>query len=755
MFFCSVCGKIIINCSRVWQKACLTTLNIILTPHIPTGMKSYKTQEIKNIALLGSKGSGKTTLAEAMLYECGVIKRRGSVDAKSTVSDYFPVEKEYGYSVFSTVLYAEFLGKKLNVIDCPGADDFVGSAITALNVTDTGVILVNSQYGVEVGTQNIFRTANSLKKPVIFALNQLDGEKADYENVMEQMREIFGPKVVAIQYPIQSGPGFNAMIDVLLMKKYSWGPEGGVPTIEEIPAEEMERANELHKILVEAAAENDETLMDKFFESEHLTEDELRLGIRKGLIERSIYPVFCVSAQKDMGVRRMMEFLGNVVPFVSDMPAPVNTAGETVSPAPDGPLSVYFFKTTVEPHIGEVCYFKVMSGTLKAGVDLENMTRGGKERMAQLFCVCGQLREPVNELQAGDIGAAVKLKDVRTGNTLNEKGCEYTFDFIKYPAPKYQRAVRPVTESDAEKLAGILSRMHEEDPTWVVEQSKELKQTILSGQGEFHLRTLKWRVENNDKLPIVFEEPKIPYRETITKASRADYRHKKQSGGAGQFGEVHLIIEPYTEGMPAPDTYRFGNQEFKMNVRDTQEIPLAWGGKLVVCNCIVGGAIDARFIPAIVKGLMDRMEQGPLTGSYARDVRVCIYDGKMHPVDSNEISFRLAGRNAFSQAFREANPKVLEPVYDVEVFVPADVMGDVMSDLQGRRALIMGMSSENGFEKISAKVPLKEMSSYSTALSSITGGRSSFTMKFASYELVPGDVQEKLLKEYAEKSAEE
>lgn len=718
-------------------------------------MKIYETKEIKNIALLGSKGSGKTTLAEAMLYECGVIKRRGSVTANNTVCDYFPVEKEYGYSVFSTVFYAEFLGKKLNVIDCPGADDFVGSAITALNVTDTGVILVNAQYGVEVGTQNIFRTTANLNKPVIFAMNQLDGEKADYENVLEQMREVFGPKVVPVQYPLASGPGFNAMIDVLLMKKYSWGPQGGVPTIEDIPEEERERAMAYHRALVEAAAENDETLMEKFFEEDHLTEDELRMGIRKGLIDRSIYPLFCVSAEKDMGVRRMMEFLGNVVPFVEDMPAPVDTAGDEVKPDSNGPLSIFVFKTTVEPHIGEVSYFKVMSGTLKAGTDLDNITRGGKERFAQLFCVCGQLRTPVDELKAGDIGASVKLKDVRTGNTLDEKGCEIAFDFIKYPAPKYQRAIRPVTESDAEKLSGILTRMHEEDPTWIVEQSKELKQTILKGQGEFHLRTLKWRVENNDKMPIVFEEPKIPYRETITKAARADYRHKKQSGGAGQFGEVHLIVEPYSEGMPAPDTYRFGNQEFKMNVRDTQEIPLAWGGKLVVCNCIVGGAIDARFIPAIVKGLMDRMEQGPLTGSYARDVRVCIYDGKMHPVDSNEISFRLAGRNAFSQAFREANPKVLEPVYDVEVFVPADVMGDVMSDLQGRRAVIMGMSSESGFEKISARVPLKEMSSYSTSLSSITGGRSSFSMKFSSYELVPGDVQEKLLKEYAEKNTEE
>ena len=634
-------------------------------------MKVYQSHEIKNIALLGSKGSGKTTLAEAMLYECGVIKRRGTVEGKNTVSDYFPVEKEYGYSVFSTVFYAEFLGKKLNVIDCPGADDFVGSAITALNVTDTGVIVIDSQYGVEVGTQNIFRTAENLNKPILFAMNQLDGEKADYDNVINQMHETFGNRIVQVQYPLSCGPSFNAMIDVLLMKMYSWSPEGGTPTISEIPESEMEKARELNQKLVEAAAENDETLMEKFFEQGSLTEDEMREGIRKGLITRSIYPVFCVSALRDMGVRRMMEFLGNVVPFVSEMPKPENTAGEKIAPDANGPTSIYCFKTTVEPHIGEVSYFKVMSGTVHQGDDLINVDRGdGRERLAQLFCVCGQIRTPVEELVAGDIGASVKLKDVRTGNTLNAKGCDYHFDFIKYPAPKYQRAIKPVNESDAEKLSEILTRMHEEDPTWQIEQSKELKQTIVSGQGEFHLRTLKWRIENNDKLAVEFIEPRIPYRETITKASRADYRHKKQSGGAGQFGEVHLIVEPYYDGMPAPDTYKFNNQEFRMNVRDTQTIDLEWGGKLVVCNCIVGGAIDARFIPAIVKGLMDRMEQGPLTGSYARDVRVCIYDGKMHPVDSNEISFRLAGRNAFSEAFKNAGPKILEPMIWRFMFLP-------------------------------------------------------------------------------------
>ena len=719
-------------------------------------MKVYQSNEIKNIALIGSKGSGKTTLAEAMLYECGVIKRRGSIDAQNTVSDYFPVEKEYGYSVFSTVFYAEFNDKKLNVIDCPGSDDFVGGAITALTVTDTGVIVVDSQYGVEVGTQNIFRYAEKLNKPVIFAMNQLDGEKADFDNSMEQLREHFGNKVTVIQYPINAGPSFNAMIDVLLMKMYKWKPEGGVPEISDIPAEEMDKATELHQKLVEAAAENDESLMEKFFDQGKLTEDEMREGIRKGLITRDIFPVFCVSALKDMGVRRMMEFLGNVVPFVSDMPAPISDGGEEVKPDVNGPTSLYCFKTTVEPHIGEVIYFKVMSGSVSEGEDLVNTDRGSKERIAQMFCVCGQVRTKVDKLVAGDIGATVKLKDVKTGNTLNGKGCEYTFkELVKYPDPKFQRAIKPVVEAEAEKLSEILTRMHEEDPTWIIEQSKELKQTIVSGQGEFHLRTLKWRIENNDKINIEFQEPRIPYRETITKAARADYRHKKQSGGAGQFGEVHLIIEPYYEGMPAPESYKFGNQEYKMSVRDTQTIDLEWGGKLVVNNCIVGGAIDARFIPAIVKGLMDRMEQGPLTGSYARDVRVCIYDGKMHPVDSNEISFRLAGRNAFSEAFKNAGPKILEPIYDVEVLVPSDKMGDVMSDLQGRRAIIMGMSSEKGFEKITAKVPLKEMSNYSTSLSSITGGRSSFSMKYASYELVPSDVQEKLLKAYEETQKDE
>lgn len=710
-------------------------------------MRVYQTNEIKNIALIGAKGSGKTTLAESMLYEAGVIKRRGTIESKNTVSDFMPVELNLGYSVFPTVFHAEWNNKKLNIIDCPGSDDFVGGAITALNVTDQAVILINGQYGPEVGTQNNFRYTEKLKKPVIFLINQLDSEKCDFDNLILQMQEIYGNKCVQIQYPLETGPNFHSLIDVLIMKKLSWGPDGGEPKREDIPAEEMEKAGELHRALVEAAAENDDTLMEKFFEDENsLTEDELRLGIRKGLINRDMFPIFCVDAHKDMGVQRLMEFLGNVVPFVSDMPAYRDTRGNEVPADTNGPESLYFFKTSMEPHIGEVSYFKVMSGKVKAGDDLTNADRGSKERIGQIYACAGSNRIPVDELEAGDIGCTVKLKDVKTGNTLDGKDFDNVkFDFVKFPRPKYSRAIKAKNPQEMEKMMAALLKMRQEDPTWVVEQSKELRQTIVHGQGEFHLRVLKWRMENNEKLQVEYEEPRVPYRETITKKAQASYRHKKQSGGAGQFGEVALIVEPYAEGMPDPVSYKFGGQEFKMNIKSKEEKDLPWGGKLQFINSVVGGAIDLRFMPAILKGVMDCMERGPLTGSYARDVRVVVYDGKMHPVDSNELSFTLAARHAFSEAFKTAGPKILEPIYDLEVYVPSDYMGDVMSDLQGRRAIIMGMDAEAGYQKLTAKIPLKELANYSVALSSLTGGRASFNAKFASYELVPNDIQGKLI----------
>ena len=672
-------------------------------------MKTYNPNEIKNIALVGSAGSGKTTLAEAMMYEGGVIPRRGSVSAKNTSSDYRPVEQEYGSSVFPAVLYT-----------------------------------------VEVGTEIISRHVRNLNKPMIFVINQLDHEKANFEQTLEHAQASFGKKVVLVQYPVNQGLGFNQVVDVLKMEMYQWKPEGGKPDVLPIPESEKEKADELHNALIEAAAENDEGLMELYFEKGSLSEDEMRAGIRKGLIARDMFPVFCVSAEKDMCVRRFMEFLVNVAPSAAAMPGMLTKDGRLVPYEVNGPASAFVFSTTIEQHLGDINYFKVVSGTVKEGDDLINMTTGTKERIAQLYAVAGKNRTKVTELRAGDLGATVKLKGTRNGDTLNEKDCDYVFPGIKYPNSRFRTAVRAVNKGDEEKMAEVLYRMHEEDPSLLVEYSKELKQMILSGQGEFHLNTMKWRIEHNDKIQIEFYAPKIPYRETITKYAQADYRHKKQSGGAGQFGEVHMVIEPYEEGMPEPTTYKIGGVDSKMSIKGKEEYDLPWGGKLVFYNCIVGGVIEARFMPAILKGIMEKMEEGPLTGSYARDIRVCIYDGKMHPVDSNEISFRLAGRHAFSEAFR-----ILEPIYDVEVLVPDEDMGDVMGDLQTRRAMIMGMDADSGFQKIKAKVPLKEMQRYSTALSSITGGRATFTMNFAGYEKVPSEVQEELLKAYQETDDDE
>ncbi|MDA3891878.1 MAG: elongation factor G [Salinivirgaceae bacterium] len=716
-------------------------------------MKVYQSEELRNITLIGSAGSGKTTLAESMMFEAGVIKRRGEVENHNTVSDYFPIEHEQERSVFSTVLHTEFNDKKLNIIDSPGLDDFVGGVISALAVTDAAIMVVNSTQGVEVGTQILNRHADKLSKPILIAINQLDQDKANFDKTIDELQSLYGSKAVLIQYPVNPGAGFNQVVDVLKMKMYQWGSDGGKPEILDIPASEKDRAGELHNTLVESAAENDESLMELYFEEGSLNEDQMRAGIRKGIIARDMYPIFCTSGKKNMGIRRMMEFVGNVAPNPTEMPSPKDIKGKEVICDAKGKTSAFVFKTSVEEHLGEVLYFKVMSGKITEGMDLINSKKGNKERVSQIFAVAGKNREKLSEIVAGDIGALVKLKETKTNQTLSDKDLD-AFPPIEFPAPKYRAAIKAHNESDEEKLGELLHRLHEEDPTLIIEYSKELKQVIVHGNGEFHLNSMKWRLTNIFKLETEFLNPKIPYRETITKAWQADYKHKKQSGGSGQFGEVHMIIEPFHEGMDKPVSYKVNGKELVMKVKDIEEHELPWGGKLVLVNCIVGGSIDVRFQPAILKGIMEKMEEGPLTGSYARDIRVCIYDGKMHPVDSNEISFKLAGRHAFSDAFKKAGPKIMEPVYDIEVLVPADYLGDVMSDLQGRRAMISGMSSESGYEKILARVPLAELNKYSTTLSSITSGSATYTMAFAEYSQVPADEQEKLLKAY-EKEQEE
>jgi elongation factor G len=718
-------------------------------------MKTYSTDHIKNIALLGNSGSGKTILAETMLYNGGVIDRRGDIDSKNTVSDHNLIEHENESSIFSSVMYAEWNDKKINFMDCSGADDFVGSTVSSLYVADAGLMVINAQNGVEVGTEIHNRWISRMNKPMVIAINQCDHDKANFEKTVESIKERIGSAATLFQYPINAGPGFNQIVDIIQMKLYTFPADGGKPEIGDIPAEEMDRAEEMRNELIEKAAENDEKLMELFFENDTLTEDEMRSGITLGLIERGLFPVFCISAEKNMGVGRLMEFITNAVPSADKLAGMKTDEDKEVPFDSSAPASVFVFKTTVESHIGEVNYFKVISGEISEGIDLTNQRTQNKERFAQIFAPYGKNRTKVAKMVAGDIGCTVKMKNTSTNDTLCGPGAGYKIAPIPFPNPKFRAAIKPLSEGDEEKLGEALNRIHDEDPTILIEYSKELKQIIVHGQGEHHLNILKWHLDNVYKIESQFIPPRIPYRETITKSAQSDYRHKKQSGGAGQFGEVHMIIEPFTEGSEPRSQFKVDGKDFKLSVRDKEQHKLTWGGVLEFVNCIVGGSIDARFLPAILKGIMEKMEEGPLTGSYARDIRVYVYDGKMHPVDSNEISFKLAGRNAFSKAFKNAGPKILEPIYLVEVLVPSDRMGDVMSDLQGRRSIVLGMSSESGFEKISAKVPLAEMNKYSTALSSITGGRAMYSMSFDEYAVVPGEIQDELLKAYEAEQEEE
>ncbi len=718
-------------------------------------MKNYSAKEIKNIVLIGAPGTGKTTLAEAMAFEGKVIDRRGSIETNNTLSDNTAIEHEYKRSIYSTILFTEFMERKLNIIDCPGSDDFCGSLFSAFKVGDVGVFLFNAQNGWEVGSEIQARYARALQKPVIGVINQLDAEKASFEATLDSIRAASRVKPVVVQYPVNQGPGFDAFIDVLLMKMYRFKNHDGLREELEIPAGEMERARALNKELVEAAAEHDEALMELYFEKGTLTQDDIRAGLKIGLAQRDVMPVFCASGKRDIGTKRLMEFIINVAPGPLKAPAFLSTEGEELAADAEQPAVAFVFKSQIEPHIGEISYLRVIRGRLAEGTELLNPRTGNREKISQLFAVAGKNRIKVTELSAGDIGCTVKLKGTRTNDTLCAPAAPVEVEPILFPEPRYRAAVKAKAQADEEKLGKLLNDARYEDPTILVDYSKELKQTIVQGQGEHHLNILRSRILADAKIDFEYIAPKIPYRETITRVAQADYRHKKQSGGAGQFGEVHLVIEPYTEGMPEPKSYRVpGKGELTVNVKTKEEYDLPWGGKLQFYSAVVGGAIDARFMPAILKGIMEKMDEGPLTGSYARDIRVVVYDGKMHPVDSNEISFKLAARNAFKEAFRNAGPKIMEPVYSVEILTPSEYMGAVMSDLQNRRAMIEGMESDKGLDRLNARVPLAELYRYSTTLSSLSSGAATYSMRFASYEQVPADVQERLLKAYVDTDAE-
>lgn len=705
----------------------------------------YNTKDIRNIALLGHSGSGKTTLAETMLFEAHEISRRGSIEEQTTVSDYTDIEKERGNSIFSALMHDEWKESKINVIDTPGFDDFIGEVIAALKVADAGVMVINAKNGVEVGTELIWEYVDKNHTPALFVINQVDHEKADYDTTLEQVKARFGNKVLPIQYPLNPGTGFNTIVDALRMTLYVFPPEGGKPEKQPIPDSEIERVQDMHNALVEAAAENDEELMERFFEEGSLTEEELAYGLRVAIAKQELFPVFCCSATQNMGSGRVMGFINDVCPSPADRPPAKLAEGGTLKCDPEDETTVFIYKTISEPRVGNVSYFKVYSGILKAGDELINANNRNSERFGQLFIANGKDRQQVEELRAGDIGVTVKLKSSHTNNTLNAKGVDRLIAPMTFPNPRIRVAVKPPNKAEMEKLMKALHTLEEEDPTLKVEQSKALKQTLLHGQGQLHLDLINHRIEMNHGFSMEFMKPRISYRETITKVANKDYRHKKQTGGAGQFAEVHMRLEPYYEGMPDPDG---------LTVRNTDIEELPWGGKLAFYWCIVGGSIDAKYSNAIKKGIMQKMEEGPLTGSYCQDIRVCIYDGKMHAVDSNDMAFMLASGMAFKEAFVNAGPKLLEPIYDLEILCSGEVMGDIMGDLQTRRAIIMGMDSDGHYQKIKARVPLAELYLYSSTLRSLSQGRAKFNQEFAEYATVPGDLQQKLISEYKEELAE-
>lgn len=702
-------------------------------------MKIYDDKHIKNVVLVGAPKSGKTTLAEAMIFEAGLINRRGTVEEKNTVSDYHDIEHERGNSVYATSLHTEWKDYKINIIDTPGLDDFIGEVISSLRVADTAVMLLNAEHGVEIGTELIWNYVEKFQKPILFAINHLDHSKADFEETLEQAKNRFGKAITLMQYPIKTGDGFNAIIDLLNMVMYKFPDAGGKPEKLAIPAEENEKANRLHNELVEKAAENDDKLMELYFEKGTLDENELRAGLKNGMLHHDVYPVFCLSAKKNMGSGRLMSFIDNVAPSATELFTEQLVDGGELECRANGPATVFVFKTLIEPHLGKLSFFKVMSGEITTGMDMKNSTTGTIERFNQLFIMDGKNRNPVTKLTAGDIGATLKLKDTITNQTLCIPTANIQIEPIHFPEPRVRTAIVAKNKADDEKLSTVLAEIHQEDPTLNVEYAKELKQVLLNAQGDLHLAVTKWRLENVYHLQVEFEKPRIPYRETIQKPSLAFYRHKKQSGGAGQFGEVYLKIEPYYDGMPEPEGH---------SIRDKEVLELSWGGRLVFYNCIVGGVIDQRFIPSIQKGIMEKMQEGPLTGSYVRDVRVIVYDGKMHPVDSNDISFKIAGMMAFKEAFHLADPKILEPIYEVEIKVPEELMGDVVTDLQTRRSVILGMDNIGSYQIIKAKTPLSELDKYSTSLRSITQGRGSYSGRFTEYAPVPSDIQKKLGEEY-------
>tara|TARA_B100000809_G_scaffold132510_1_gene130297 strand:+ start:14531 stop:16624 length:2094 start_codon:yes stop_codon:yes gene_type:complete len=684
-------------------------------------MKNYAAKDIRNFAVVGHGGSGKTTLSEAMLSLSGKINRIGSIESGTTTSDYHHDEHQRQISIHSSPLHLEWDDIKFNLIDTPGYLDFIGEAISSLAVVDAAVVVVHAVNGIEVGTEQVWNYASNYRLPKIIVVNGLDKEHTQFDKILQQAKSNFGSNVFPLQLPVNAGPGFNQVVDVLRSELITYSTDGsGKYSEEKLPEKWQEKIKELHKELIEYVAESDDTLLEKFFEEGNLSEEEMREGLHRAIQDQVFIPVFCTTATQNIGTARLMDFISKYGSSPVDratIQAENANSGETIEVALDGSAPVvHVFKTISEAHVGELSFFRVYSGSVSTGMDLQNTTRGNSERFGQMFLMNGKDRTSVPSLNAGDIGAVVKLKDTHTGNTLTGPSNKVKLSSVKLPNSNIHLGIRSKLKGDEERIATGLSTIHEEDPTFIYRVDSELHQTVISGQGELHLQVSIDRLKRKFNVDVETFKPRIPYRETIRGKGSSKYRHKKQSGGAGQFAEVWMRIEskPRGEGI-----------EFT--------------------HSLVGQSVDRVFVTSVEKGVNVSCTEGILAGYRVVDLKVDFYDGKQHPVDSKDIAFQMAGKQAFREAFMEAQPCLLEPILNIEIKVPDSFMGDVMGDMSSRRGKIIGIDAEGESQSIKAQAPQAEMYQYSTTLRSLTGGRGIHFEEFSHYEEVPRDMERKVV----------
>lgn len=696
-------------------------------------MKEFSPDSIKNIALIGHAGSGKTSLNEMLLYAAGSTTRLGKVEEGNTISDYTANEIEKKISISLSASNLVWQNKKINILDCPGFPDFEGEMKAGIHVCDTGVLVVKSVEGVEVGTEHAIDYIKHDNKNFAVVVNKVDHERSDYDNVFNHIHERISKNAVVITYPLNQGMAFDTVVDVLKMKAYTYGAPGskGVTEID-IPTQHLEKAQEYHTMLLEKIAESDAELMDSYFNDGELTPEELVKGMRLAFHEHAFIPVFAVSSTKGVGVNNFLDFVANYFQTAEDageIEAAKKGSGEKVliKPNPNGEPVLFVFKIISEQHVGELSLFRLYSGTIKAGMDLINNGNDKPERLSQIYILNGHNRQDVSQLVCGDIGAVVKLKDTHTNNTLTSKNYTVVLPHIDFPVPAIRGAIIPKAKGDEDKIAQCLHTLHEEDPSFNVKFDPEIAQTIIYGQGELQLSLAVKRLKERYNVDVDLVEPKIPYREAIKgRADSVEYKHKKQSGGRGQFAHVFFKMEPKPRG----EGYEF-------------------------VDAIVGGVVPGRFIPAVEKGIVEQMVKGVVAGYPVIDVKVTLFDGKHHDVDSDEMSFKLASAQCFRKAFALCKPCLLEPIYEVTIKVPEECMGDVMGDINTKRGRILGMESDGHFQIIKANVPLSELYKYSSTLRSLTSGRGIHFRKFSHYEEVPKDIESKIIDEYNKSRQEE